>query len=193
MGGVYFDASGQGYVWRHPFDQATQDQLITADRPQGTLTNSDLEQAGVLGQLGTIAEHLPVAYATIHTCCDNTPAVARFTRGAVTSDRAPAYLCRLASHHQRAHRYCATVSYLPGDLNRMADDASRLQSLTDPAFLAHFDSTYPQGKNWQLRFLPKQLCSDLYSALACKSHPQRTPPKLEPPSRAYSPAGRYSA
>jgi hypothetical protein len=36
----------------------------------------------------------------------------------------------------------------------MADDASRLFSLSDRAFLAHFTQTYPQPQPWQLCHLP---------------------------------------
>ena len=46
MGGVFFDHEGTPFVWRHPFDDDIQDDLITFENPDGTITNSDLEQAG---------------------------------------------------------------------------------------------------------------------------------------------------
>ena len=36
----------------------------------------------------------------------------------------------------------------------MADDASRLQHLTDTQFLSHFSSQHPQHKPWQLVHAP---------------------------------------
>ncbi len=33
MGGVYFDPSEQGYVWRHPFLDDVQADLVTTDHP----------------------------------------------------------------------------------------------------------------------------------------------------------------
>ena len=56
----------------------------------------------------------------------------------------------MASLHQWENRYHARVFYMPGELNRMADDASRLQQLTNAAFLQHFQQQYPQEKPWTL-------------------------------------------
>ena len=50
-------------------------------------------------------------------------------------------LCRMASLCQREHRYCLHIGHLTRDLNIMADDASRLQALSDPAFLSHFEQS----------------------------------------------------
>ena len=51
MGGVYFDATGAAYVWRQPFSPDIQRRLVSFDNPRGTITNSDLEQAGLLAQV----------------------------------------------------------------------------------------------------------------------------------------------
>jgi hypothetical protein len=138
MGGVYFDTSGQEYVWRFPFPNDVQSQLVSKANPSGRITNSDLEQAGLLSQVSVISQHHDVAYSTIANGSDNTPAVARITKGAVTSDGPAAHLCNYACAHQRQHRYCHVPHFLPGDANIMADDASCLQHLTNSAFLDHF-------------------------------------------------------
>ena len=62
----------------------------------------------------------------------------------MTSAGAAAYLCNWACQHLRAHRYHHLAFYLPGEVNIMADDASRLQHLTDSLFLTHFEQQYPQ-------------------------------------------------
>ena len=50
MGGVFFDHTSQGFVWRQPFPQEVQDRLVSTTNPEGTITNSDLEHAGLLGK-----------------------------------------------------------------------------------------------------------------------------------------------
>ena len=64
---------------------------------------------------------------TIATSRDNIPAIARLQRGAITSNRVPAYLCRLQCLHQR--HYCHLhhqAFYIKGEANAMADDCSLL-------------------------------------------------------------------
>jgi hypothetical protein len=121
---------------------------VSKANPSGRITNSNLNQAGLLSQVSIISQNHDVAYATIADGSDNTPAVARITKGAVTSDGPAAHLCNYACAHQRQHRYCHVPHFLPGDANVMADDASRLQHLTNSAFLAHFQQVYLQPKPW---------------------------------------------
>ena len=165
MGGVFFDAAGDAYVWRQPFSPEVQARMNRPEAHPYAVTNSDLEQAGIAAHLEVITEPGHLAYATVHTFCDNTPAVSRFDKGAVSVGGPAAYLCRGASEHQRRFRYCSVVSYLPGEANVMADDASRLQHLTDVAFLAHFEQHYPQPRPWRLRRLTPQTNSRIHSRL----------------------------
>ena len=65
MGGVYYDSTGQGYLWREPFPAEVQAWLVSADNPTGDITNSDLEQAGLLAQTSLMAHHHDIRYATI--------------------------------------------------------------------------------------------------------------------------------
>jgi hypothetical protein len=98
---------------------------------------------------------------TTHTFCDNTPAVAWQTKGSTTTARAAATLLQKQALHQREHGYLSTVQYLDGPSNKMADDASRRWDLSDTAFLAYFNSTYPQNASWQLLHLPPEQSSEL--------------------------------
>jgi hypothetical protein len=185
MGGVYFDASGQGYVWRFPFPDDVQSQLVSKANPSGRVTNSDLEQVGMLAQVSVISHHHNVPYSTLANGSDNTPTVSRITNGAVSSDGPAAHLCNYACAHQREHRYCYVPHFLPGDANVMADDASRLQHLTDSAFLAHFQQEYPQPEPWRLLRLPQKNALQLISALRSVSHPQPQPQNgATPPTKS---------
>lgn len=168
MGGIFFDASGEAYLWRHPFEQDIQAELVSEENPHGKITNSDLEQAGVLCQHDVVCLQSDCRYATIETMCDNTPAVSRFRKGAVSSASAAAYLCREASRHRRQHRYYSIVYHIPGDANVMADDASRNMHLTDSEFLALFEQKYPQPRPWRLLMPRPETISRLTSALRCK-------------------------
>ena len=71
MGGVYYDSTGQGYLWCEPFPKDIQARLVSADNPKGNITNSDLEQAGLLAQTSLMAHHHDVRYATITNGGDN--------------------------------------------------------------------------------------------------------------------------
>ena len=149
MGGIFFDADGQGYYWRHPFPQDIQDALVSVDNPHGHVTNSDLEHAGLLGQVDVQAHLQSVRYATLENFSDNTAAVSRVRKGAVSKPGPSAYLCQVASDHQRAHRYHHVAAYLPGPENVAADDTLRMQALTDPAFHSHMQQRYPLPQPWR--------------------------------------------
>jgi hypothetical protein len=56
MGGIFYDHQGTPHVWRQPFPKDIQKNLVSFDNPQGTITNSDLEQAGQLAQVSLISE-----------------------------------------------------------------------------------------------------------------------------------------
>ncbi len=162
MGGVWFPEKGPPIVWRDPFIPEVQREMISQDQPHGTITNSDLELAGTVAQHMILANSgLELAGETTHTFCDNTPAVAWQTKGSTTTARAAATLLQEQALHQREHGYLSTVQYLDGPSNKMADDASRRWDLSDTAFLAYFNSTYPQTASWQLHHLPPEQSSDL--------------------------------
>ena len=82
MGGVFFDRTNS-YIWRHAFPLEVQNRLVSTDRPHGTVTNSDLEHAGLLAQLAVMASVADLTYATVENLSDNTPAVSRVAKGAL--------------------------------------------------------------------------------------------------------------
>mgnify|MGYP000178906812 CR=1 FL=1 len=82
------------------------------------------------------------------------------------SDAGPAaYLLRLSSLHQRHFRSLATLDYIQGSANAMADDCSRLWHLNNSQLLAYFNARYPQRNTWKLCHLQPAMVSSLLLAL----------------------------
>src|SRR5210317_1508827 len=165
-GGVWFTDEGEAILWRAPYLPEVQAQVVSEDNPSGKLTNSDLELEGTVLHhwllLGKVAK---VEGETTHTGCDNTPAVAWRGKGSSTTVKARARLLRLAAGLRRKQRAHHRVGYLPGEENKMADDASRLWHLSDEDLLTHFNLNYPQTTSWKLHRLPHDLNSLMTSVL----------------------------
>lgn len=141
MGGVFFQGQNdqqQAYLWRKPFPLSVQQDLISFDNPNGTVTNSDLELAGTIGQADVIDTHVDCRERS--TATDNTPALAWQLKGSTTTTGPAAHLLRLSALHQQQHRYLACYNHIPGNLNQMADDTSRLWHLSDTKLLSHFNT-----------------------------------------------------
>jgi hypothetical protein len=165
-------------LWRWPVPDRLQALLISEANPKGTITNSDLELAGTLAQEDILVHSVDCREKTIATMCDNTPAVAWRRKGSVTTPGPASYLLREACLQQRRHRHVSLVSYIPGPINAMADDASRRFDLTDMELLAHFEKLYPQDEPWQMRRLTPDIISRLTSALL-RQRPGRPSPVTE--------------
>jgi hypothetical protein len=177
MGGIilpppHLQAKSRPLIWRIPFGPGIQRNLATQDNPKGPITNSDLELAAIILQHDVICQNYDVRELTIHTSTDNQAAQAWQQRGSATTNATPAYLLRLQAIHQRFHRYMPLLSYLPGKLNTMADDASRLWHLSDQQLLTYFNTNYPQYLSWQLYQPQPEMNSAVTSAL----HRQRSLP-----------------
>jgi hypothetical protein len=176
MGGIILPPSDQSpvppLVWRHRFPSTVQQNLVSTTHPKGTVTNSDLELAATIVQHDAVCHTYDVREQTIHTATDNQAAQAWQQKGSTTTNAVPAFLLRLQAIHQRFHRYIPLHSYLPGKLNAMADDASRLWQLNNDELLTHFNSTYPQHRSWQLHH-PRP---EMTSAVICALHRKRSQP-----------------
>jgi hypothetical protein len=181
-GGVWFTTT-QNLVWRERFPVHIASQLVSSSNLKGALTNSDFEQAGGVWHHMLLANEEDIRGSTVHSLCDNTPAVSRFKKGSTTTKGAPAYLNRLLALHQRAHHYLSRHDYVPGPINAMADDASRRWDLDDQQLLTHFNQSYPQQLPWKLAHLPSQLVSPvIYSLQGIRSPMPLLPvPAPQPP------------
>ena len=172
-------------VWRLELPSCLREYIQSPSNPTGPITNNDLELAATLLHADTLASVADVRERTIATGCDNTAAVGWNRAGSVTSASPASYILRAASLHQRQHRYLHQVSYYPGQHNRLADDASRLFSLSDSMFLTHFNSVHQQHTPWQLHRPRQETISILISALL---KTRQEPPSLKsvPPPKTVS-------
>jgi hypothetical protein len=165
MGGVVFAPGQPPTLWQAAFLLDIQARIVSTANRAGDLTNSDLEQAGVLGQADVVASLFDLRELTLATVNDNVAAVSRNRKGAVTSDQAAAYLCRLSSLHRRHYQYYHEVSHIKGLVNAMADFISRHFDLTEPELLTYFNTHFPQDMPWHLCHLPPAMHSALISVL----------------------------
>ena len=164
-GGVWFTDDGEAIVWRAQYPASIQREVVSDSNPKGVLTNSDLELEGTILHQYVLGKTTKVAGETSYTACDNSPAVAWRTKGSSTTRKARARLLRLAAGLRREQRAHHRIGHLSGVDNRMADDASRLWHLSDAAFLAYFNSSYPQKRSWRLLLLPSEVNSLMTSLL----------------------------
>ena len=174
----------------HPEVQAA---LVSHSNPYGTITNSNLEHAVVICQTAVMANDHDVRHCTILTGTNNTPTISRVNKGTVTSEGPAAGLCHLACAHQRHHRCCLKVGFLPGEVNVMSDDSSRMQHLSDTELLSHFEQLCLQPTPWVLHHLPSQTVSLMISALVSKQPSVPLLGGLSTPKNAPSTAGQSSA
>jgi len=165
MGGVWFPNESTPLLWRAPFTAATTAAIVSDDNPEGTITNSDLELAGIIGHQDVLAQHIDVRQRTFADLNDNVAALVWMKKGSTTNDKGVNQLLRLAGFHQRHHRCLHTYDHISGKANAMADDASRLFYMNDDEFLTHFAKHYPQEKPWQLCRLRPEMHSALTSCL----------------------------
>jgi hypothetical protein len=152
-------------VWRARFPERISQDLVSFRNPHGSITNSDLELAGGIINDEAAAQCFDIRERTTKASTDNLAMMYWHRKGSVSSNSATACLLRIQALHQRYHRYHPLKDYIPGPKNTMADDASRLHTLSDPAFFNHFNSTYPQPQSWHLWTPTPQILSAMTSAL----------------------------
>jgi hypothetical protein len=137
-------------VWQYELPADITARLVTHKNPNGTITNSDLELLATIVHKDVLAHAFDIRERTVATGTDNTPALAWQGKGSTSTTGPVAYLLRLQALHQRYHRYRAEHFYIPGPVNVMADDASRLTKLSPPELLSLFEHKYPQNLPWRL-------------------------------------------
>jgi hypothetical protein len=128
---THADSPKPPMLWRLRFPATVQQNLVSTTNLKGSVTNSDLAFAATIIQHDVVCHNYDVHEKTLHTCTDNQATQAWHQKGSTTTNAVPAFLLRLQAIHQRFHRYIPLHSYLPGKLNAMADDASRLWHLSD--------------------------------------------------------------
>ncbi len=179
-------------LWRVVFPKNIRDRLVTFDNPTGDINNSDLELAGSLFQQECAAQCFDIRERTTKDSTDNLATMHWTRKGSTTTTGPPAKLLRIASIHQRHHRYLNLKDYLEGKRNTMADDSSRLVTLTPAQLLTHFASTYPQPEQWALWTPTKQFVSAVITALLKRTSPPESFLLEPPPPMRTGPAGARS-
>ena len=141
--------------------------------------------AGAILQKEAAVQCFDVRERTVLSKTDNLCTLFWSRKGSTTTSAVPAHLLRLMSIHQRFHRYVPRSDYLPGKLNVIADDSSRLFNLTNAEFLHHFNTTYPQNQSYQLWTPSPGIISTVISALlkqSCKLESLLREPNTPMPS-----------
>jgi len=67
-------------VWRIPFPECIQQQVISQNNPHGKISNSDLEMIGLLFQWLVLEKFVDLAHAHVVIWCDNTLTIAWATK-----------------------------------------------------------------------------------------------------------------
>ena len=180
MGGVFFVPTTEGeasdyasFLWRAPFPKKVQREVVSFKNPAGSINNSDLELCGNIAHHSVLSDTVDLRERTVWTGSDNTANVHWLRKGSTTTTGPPAHLLRIQAMHQRYHRYVPSHDYVPGTANKMADVCSRAWHLSDSQLIAHFNSSFPQNRSWQICHLNSEMASALTSALC------RTPSPLE--------------
>jgi hypothetical protein len=176
-------------VWRYPIPENLQSRLVSHSNPSGDINNSDFELAGSLLQQEAAVQCYDVRERTTKDATDNLSTLFWSRKGSTTTTGPPAKLLRIAAIHQRHHRYTNLKDFLPGRQNKMADDASRLNHLSDQQFLTHFNLTFPQTPNWVLWTPTSDFLSAVTSALRKQTSPPASFLREPPPPLATGPRG----
>jgi hypothetical protein len=128
-----------------------------------------LELLATIIQKDVLLHAFDVCEQTIATGTDNTPALSWQVRGSVSTTGAAAYLLRLQALHQCFYRYNTEHFFLPGHLNAMADDMSRLNHLSESDLLSYFNARYPQNQPWRwLTPRPAMISSAILALLSSR-------------------------
>ena len=174
-------------VWRVQWPKDITDAIVSSSNPQGTVTNSDLEMAGVLlheSVLETTVGAAAMVGAQTAIGCDNSPAVSWTTRMATRSESHIAFrlLRGLAMRQRHTRSGPPAIFHVAGVQNTLADVASRPltgvashfhllekhpSAMCPQTFLTLFDSSYPlpQKQRWRNVQPPSGLWSNVISTL----------------------------
>jgi hypothetical protein len=187
-GGVWFSGrlSITPTVWRVQWPHDITTNVVSDSNPTGTITNSDLEMAGVLIHQMVLEQLVDMRHKRSVIHCDNSPSVSWATRMSARG-KSPTIAHRLlrglAMRQRTTHSACPVVIHIPGVENTLADVASRrineidsLSPILGPfnpnllpnvTFLTYFAARFPlpQPSCWQIAIPNPELLSNVISTL----------------------------
>jgi hypothetical protein len=187
-GGVWFSGllSLTPTVWRVEWPSDITANVVSDKNPDGTITNSDLEMAGVLIQQLVLERLVDLRHRRSIIHCDNTPSVSWVTRMSARGQSptiAHRLLRGLAMRQRTTHSACPAVVSIPGVDNTLADVASRIiPEIQEPVaklgtfnpalppnqkFLTYFAARFPlpQPSSWQIATPAPELLSNVILTL----------------------------
>lgn len=173
-------------VWQYEWPEEVKRELITDKNPNGSLTINDLELAGILlGWLIIEIARVNLHHKHVGSFCDNTAAVSWARKMQSSKSVAAARLLRFLALRQRTRQASPlTSTYIPGELNELADICSR--AFKEGKFfrahknlLAYFNSHFPlQKRSWREFYLPTAITSRVISCLLGEHVPMASLIKL---------------
>jgi hypothetical protein len=182
-GGVWFAGACPlpPVVWRVQWPDDIRQTVISFNNPSGSLSNSDLEMAGML-LLYLVLEHLAtLRHIHVAAWCDNTPTVSWTNKLSASRSPIAGRLTRALAMRIHVNEASPLISHsIAGVDNRMADMASRTfhrntathETFTRPDddFLHLFNSTFPlQDNSWRSFRLSSRITSLVFSELRGKA------------------------
>ena len=178
-GGVWFAGEQPLHptVWRVPWPPIIQTRLVTFHNPDGTISNSDLEMAGMLLHYLVLEQLAPLRHIHVAAWCDNTPTVSWTNKLSASRSPIAGRLTRALAMRIHVNQASPLTSLsIAGVDNTMADTASRTFhrntatnttfAINDDEFLLTFNSSFPlQDHSWQGFRLSSKITSRVFSEL----------------------------
>ena len=171
-GGVWFSGSNTDLppiVWRVPWPPDITRDIISSSNPSGSITNSDLEMAGMLLHYLVLECICDLRHVHVAAWCDNTPTVSWTNKLNSSKSRVSARLVRALAIRLQANEASPLIALsIAGTENTMADVSSRAFGVDstgtlfegdDDKFLLTFNSHFPlpQDASWRMFRLPPKL------------------------------------
>ena len=178
-GGVWFAGtkSLNPIVWRVEWPEDIRNNVVSFGNPNGTITNSDLEMAGMVLHYVVLEHLVDLRHVHVAAWCDNTPTVSWTNKLSSSKSTTAGRLTRALAMRIHANHASPLVSVsIAGVQNVMADVASRTFSrhtvsdstfkISDSEFLQMFASKFPlQDTSWNIFRLSNKLSSRVFSEL----------------------------
>jgi hypothetical protein len=158
-------------VWRTPFPDMIQNELVTPANPIGRLTNSDLELVALIVGATLASTTSPRPHPEVLIASDNTAAIAWTTKGSTSCNTAPAYLLHHLPTIRCATPFTLTSVFTPGVTNLLADCCLCSFHLSDLQLLNHLRHLFPHQPSWKIVHPPTDLLLQMNSALCMQLLP----------------------
>jgi hypothetical protein len=182
-GGVWLSGTRllQPIVWRVEWPEDIRNNVVSFDNPTGTITNSDLEMAGMLLHFLVLEHLVHLKHVHVAAWCDNTPTVSWTNKLSSARSAVAGRLTRALALRIHANEASPLISVsIAGVDNTMADVASRTFhnnsatastfAISDTEFLQFFDTSFPlQDSSWRVFRLSDKLCLRIFSELRGKT------------------------